>query len=93
MVDTLSVFPTPCIDLTSGGQYCNNEDPEVEFVAPNRWLFAAMVHLKSRRQTHLDVLNLSFLKPALQVRLPGLSTQATRIPLKTNPSRALRERG
>ena len=38
-LDTLSVFPTPCIDLTSGGQYCNNEDPEVEICGPQSLAF------------------------------------------------------
>ncbi|MGB1945028.1 MAG: hypothetical protein ACPHM0_05000, partial [Flavobacteriales bacterium] len=38
-LDTLSVFPTPCIDLTSGGQYCNNEDPEVEICGPQSLTF------------------------------------------------------
>ncbi len=38
-LDTLSVFPAPCIELTSSNQYCSNEDPELEICGPQSLAF------------------------------------------------------
>ena len=38
-IEAISVFPAPCIDLTSSDQYCKNEDAELEICGPQSLAF------------------------------------------------------
>ena len=45
-LDTLTVYPAPCIALTSSDQYCKNEDPELEICGPQTLAYCCAGNLE-----------------------------------------------
>ena len=91
-LDTLTVFPAPCIALTSSNQYCEYEEPELEICGPQTLAFCCGGSLQQPSVNAAGCFDVVFPQACLSGINAGPFMAATRIPLETNPSPANRVR-